>query len=251
MIFGINSIAYKAVAAAGVRLGAWRAYNPPPSGVPAAWPGGKAGTPPPGAVPVVSFRPAIADVLAGKLDGPLDAWFAKVPENAWVAAWAEGEGGRFGHSPEEIRGLAEYLYPRFTAAAPLTARFGQIFESWTAGPKGRGLSQFVVPDMDFYGVDTYADPANGLTTPAAVLGPVVSQILAAAPGSEPLICVTECNTADVEAQPEWFSLAYRLARDTAAQLFMPYFGTGVGATPFDPANADVVAVLREIGQDTA
>lgn len=237
MKFGVNDLTLSAFNKVGINPTLVRGYNPPNINVPTSFPGPDAKTTIKDGTQVVSFRPNIKDVLAGKLDAKLETFFATVPSGAYVSAWAEGEGARFKYSPQQIIDLHAHLKPLFDASAPLDAFYGQIFMSYSASPMGRGITPFVCYDLDFYGIDLYGDGTN---KPQDVLGAAWNQF--------PLtgrILVTESNTPNPSQAVVWHSDAYRLSRNYGATAYMPYFGTGAGSHVFNPANAALVAVLKE------
>ena len=132
-VFGIPSpvtnsgaTSWSAITAALGTVLAERYYFTPAQNVPAASPAPLAGV----TKMIVSFRPTVASVLSGSLDGALAALFATVrPGDMWTA-WHEGEAHV--DTPADFIAMLSHIYPIFKANAPASALFGEIHMSYTA-----------------------------------------------------------------------------------------------------------------------
>lgn len=237
MITGTNSLALHDVTQAAVSVRAVRAYDPPPANVPTSPP------PYPGRVLVFSFRPRFPQVLAGDFDTQLATLFSAAPPDSWWTAWHEGEAARFGLTSSDIRSLHSRLYPLFCEHAPPTARYGQIFEAFSATPQGRGIVPFVQPGLDFYGLDSYG---NGTISAHDVIMPAADEIITA--DSTAQIEITECNSPVATNQALFISQAFRAARQLRSSLFLTYFGTGKDSIPFSPSAPGLVDTLHYIAK---
>lgn len=240
MDLACNQGAWPALSKALGKAPAWyRAYNPPSAGVPETWPGKAAGPVPPGAGPLISIRPNPSVVVNGLLDNELGSFFAKVPEGAWVTLWHEGERANLGFSREQVTGMHQRAYSLFSQMAPLSARYGQCFTTYTATPASGHypLTHWVTPGLDFYAMDGYGGP---LSTAESVFGPAIEQI---GTGTGPL-AIWESNHSDPAARPDWFRQCARLAADRS----MPFLGVYFGAPPYawDSTDTATIGALREI-----
>lgn len=221
-LFGTNKLQWAEVSSALGQMNVYRAYNTPGTGIPADFPGRDADPVPSGVtVPAISIRPSISTVLTGSLDDELAAFFGKVPENAMITAWHEGEGARFGYTEAQIKGLAEHIYPIFKAHAPKSAMYGQCFMTYSSTKAGRGIQNFAVPGMDFYAFDGYGSVESD--TAESVFGPALSQLNQVV--HDPDIAVWEANHALKSSRPAWFEDVWQWSADNFALTMLPYWGT--------------------------
>jgi hypothetical protein len=147
ILFGSNSSVFDAMHAAGINVRTFRAYRDQHNFVPTAWPAKESV---PDARVTLSIRPVPADLLAGRLDGPLRALIAAAPAGVKLSAW---------HEASNLPG-----YPGFVTAGSMSAvhaymqdlcrgsqvRYGSIIcavPSETTAWMGTGL--------DWYGLDIY------------------------------------------------------------------------------------------------
>ena len=264
-IFGVNSEAtYQDLCQAlGVSsVAGWRGYGTPSQGVPTSWPGGGLVIPSGVTFPVMSIKPTISAVLSGALDSALAAYFALVPAGAAVTLWHEGEHSS-GVSAATLIAMHAHVYPIFKANANATAKYVQIFETFTAytGSSHYPLSAWVCSaanggvNLDGYFFDWYPDTATD-ASPTTSISAALTQLLSVT--TSPLIGVTECNyttnvsgpgiTWTTDTPATWFAEAWAWAQANSAYCFFPFFNASNGV-PFPGADsADVIAELGLINQ---
>ena len=107
----------------------YRGYNTATIGVPTSWPGPAVTMPPglPASGQIVSFRPNVAQTLAGTLDTAIAAFFATVPAGAFCTAWHEAPfvgNPNPAITPSDLIALHTRLYGLFQANAPAAASYG-------------------------------------------------------------------------------------------------------------------------------
>lgn len=237
-------------------LKALRGYNAPSvtgtSGVPASWPGSQVSfISPHVSIPVISFKPAVAAVLAGTLDGALAAWFAKAPPGAMVSAWHEGERSA-ATTPASLIALHRRIYAIFKAHAPAGASYGQILETYTNYPGSQfyPLAKWVCGaasggvNLDWYGLDAY--PATTADTWATTGPPAAAAVRSVVPGA--VIAITEANnsanfTAAAAAVVSFYQDAWAWAKADGCPVFLPYWGNPSSTWP---PPASVISALAAI-----
>ena len=136
---------------------------------------------------IVSFKPAVASVLSGSLDGQLAALFATVrPGDMWTA-WHEGEAHV--DTPADFIAMLSRMYPIFRANAPASALFGEIHMSYTATTFSsfKPLSKWLSCPanggtlLDFIGIDCY--PVSNSDSWATLINPVVTEVTSVIPAA--------------------------------------------------------------------
>ena len=241
----------------------FRGYNGPndyPDGVPTVFPGRKAGPIPAGVTTVVlSFKPNIAELLAGTLDWPITAWLQTFPANLtiYLTAWHEGEASA-GQTPANLIAMHRHMLELVILGAPPNVCYAQIVESWTQNPASRfypaqypgappGIAQWLCPGLAMYGIDMY--PASTGETWASTAPQAVAAIQGAA-GPGAVIALTEANFgANFVAPParisQFFNDAWSWAvsQTPACPVFAPYYGNSPDTWP--PA-AGVISTLNAI-----
>lgn len=222
-------------------LAGYRGYNTAATGIPTSWPGpGSAPIPAGATLSAISIKPDIDAVLSGSLDDALTAFARLVPAGAMITCWAEGERANEEHTASQIVGLHEHVYPIFKAASP-NCLYGQTVTTYSA-TNGR-LTSFVVPGLDYYGLDCY--PVSDTDTPAANLGAAVSQIEAA--GASGPWAIMELNSQPGN-RADWFNSAWAWAKSVNALTFLTYWGADPYA--WDPSDTETIDALTAINTES-
>lgn len=253
---GTNHGSWGAVAAAASPLAAFRAYNPPSTGVPATWPGKDAQPVPSGvALPVISFWPPdvsgvqdIAGMIAGHYDTQLSAYAKLIPAGALVSCALEGEAGVNPWTAAQIRALHAHVYPLVKAGSP-HCLYGQIVTCYTAskGSAHYPLGQWIAPGMDFYGLDGYQ--GSGGASAASVFGAAASAITAVQPGA--VLAVTETNSPVQADRPAWFAAAWQWAIAERCLCFCAYFDGAGSGTSYEWVPGDTATISALAGISAA
>lgn len=238
-VVGVNAGApFATVNAAAGPLHGERIYFQPAASVPAAWPAIPAGV----TSPVISIKPAVAAVLAGSLDAPLSAFFAKAAAGSYVTLWHEGEDASNGLTAAQVLALHARAYGLFKAAAPKAATYCQIFTGFSA--TNSRVTAFTAPGLPLYCVDAYQQAASDTT--AAKLGAWAAQVRAAVPAAR--LAVTETNSSVPGGKAAWLTQAWEWALSQDAPLFFPYFANATQEADlrWDPSDTAMIAALKEI-----
>lgn len=241
----------------------FRGYNGPndyPSGVPTAFPGRKAGPIPAGVTSIVlSFKPNVADLLAGSLDSAIVAWLQMFPTDVtiYLTAWHEGEASA-GQTPANLIAMHEHMLALVGANAPANVSYAQIVESWTQNSGSRyypaqysgatpGIAQWLCPGLAMYGIDVYpptVDDTWATTAPQAIAA--VQEVA----GSEAVIAITEANFGANFVAPsaqiqQFFNdgWAWASTQEPTCPVFSAYYGNSPNTWPPD---SGVVAVLSAV-----
>ncbi|MEP7024801.1 MAG: hypothetical protein ABJB47_13585 [Actinomycetota bacterium] len=221
---------WSAVSAATGGLAAYRGYNTPGEGIPSSWPGPSAGPLPPGAaLPVISIKPNIRDLLGGVLDKKLAAFAAQVPAGTMVTCWHEAERANEGNTTAQILGLHARCHKIFKAQSP-HCLYGQMVTCYTA-TRASGhypLGQWMAPGMDFYGLDGYQITKSD--TVDSIFGAAARQITGAL-GNVPL-AVIECNSALPNNRPGWFNDTWAWAQEHGCLTYLTYWDPAGSGTPY-------------------
>jgi hypothetical protein len=241
----------------------FRGYNGPndyPDGVPTAFPGRKAGPIPAGVTTVVlSFKPDIAELLAGSLDSAIIAWLQMFPTNLaiYLTAWHEGEASA-GQTPANLIAMHQYMLALVEANAPANVVYAQIFESWTQNSGSKyypaqypgatpGIAQWACPGLAMYGIDMYpptVDDTWATTAPQAIAA------IQAVAGDDAVIAITETNfganfVAPAAQIQQFFNDGWTWAssQEPPLPVYVAYYGNSPNTWP--PA-ASVISTLNAI-----
>jgi hypothetical protein len=241
---GMSHAGYAPAIAAGLGpIPVARLYNDPAAGVPAVYPGPGL-TRPAGAHLALSIKPNMADVIAGKLDGQLAAYFKQAAPGDDVTGWHEGERHNEGTPAATVLAFHARMARVFAASAPAGARYGQCFTAFSA-TNGR-VNQWTAPRLGFYAIDGYQSDAA--QTPQSIFGAWLDELPSAA-AMGPL-AVWECNStlADVN-RAAWLTASYGWAKHVQADTFAIFYGNSI---PWTPATAGpaTLSAIRAIGAES-
>ena len=209
-------------------------------GIPATFPGGKEPLPP-GITPVVSAKVDPAAFAAGAYDMAVRRWLTQAPAGSLVTIDHEANGPRRDISRVEyLRAVRRLVW----LAEPYPVAVGQIFATYPVQRLGQDLAAWMVPGLDFYGLDGYQDHA--WQTPAGVFGRAYAQVRAVSPDSD--VGIAETNSR-VDAAA-WAAVVYPWAASRPYLDFFTWFTCPAhvsfcpfGALPMPPA-AVVAAEAR-------
>lgn len=235
MLFGTNQDAYADISQATAGVVAVRQYFQPKDNVPGKWPvwPGKLA----GLVQVVSFRPNLTDMNAGRLDKEIVAFLKTAPDYSMTTVWHEANRPDLNLSPSEFRAASARLKLLAHQANP-TLTTGQIFETYRV-EYGQDLRPWVVHGQHWYGMDGYQDATK---TPTEVFGQTKTYITDVAQYAR--ILITETNSHS--DMTNWFPGAMQYAVAEGLHGFMPFFNTPTGGLKWAPSLAgQMQAIARQ------
>jgi hypothetical protein len=203
MLFGTNQNHYPEMAAKVHGMTIQRSYKPLAAG----WP-----VMPAGQVAHWSIRPDHDELLAGGLDAQLTEAIAQAPPGSLLTGWHEAEhagwpgtvaaqqarvhaihAGTVAAQQARVHAIHAHLHALVHATRPGEVLYGPV----TTMGAGRG---WVLPGMDFYGVDVY--DLHGRTDPATALD------IWSAKMPDGHRVVAETNSQVQGHRPRWFQAVY-------------------------------------------
>ena len=178
-LFGMNAHYYRGQAG----LTGLRFYV---RGIPATFPGAKEPLPP-GITPVVSAKVDPVLFAAGAYDRAVMRWLSQAPAGSLVTIDHEANLPK-----RDVNRLAYLAATRRLAALaePYPVQVGQIFATYPVWRLGQDLAAWMVPGLDFYGLDGYQ--GHAWQTPYGVFGRAYAQVRAVSPDSD--VGIAETNS---------------------------------------------------------
>lgn len=233
MLFGTNSLAWaQASRDLPGGLTSYRCYFTPGQNIPSAWP-----VTPAGATAIVSIKPNVTDLLAGKLKSQLAQFTAGAPFGSMLTAYHECNREM---PAGQITAVHEYL----AANMPAGVSFGAIYDTYKP-QHGQDLKPFVVKGLDWYSLDGYSVDSVK-ETPSNIFGAAWSAVESVA-GPSAKIGVTETNSRFNPAL--WIPAAWSWSAIRGAFCFAPFFNAPSGIPYLYPSGMG--AVLAPLAEDAA
>jgi hypothetical protein len=249
ILLGSNSNVFDAMREAGISARTFRAYRDQYNFVPAAWPAKQSA---PDARVTLSIRPVPADLLAGRLDGPLRALIASAPPGVRLSAW---------HEASNLEG-----YPDFVSAASMSAVHAYLQELCRGSQVRYGSIICAVPSetkawmgtgLDWYGLDIYdfdegqfrEAPDGGISRARlfARLDDMLGTCRELTGRDAPQIDICETNCPRRAYRADWFALlAEWLAGRGGGRLQTFWNPSGPASGPWLPHDGQTIRALRSI-----
>jgi hypothetical protein len=242
LTIGANSAPFAAIRTVVPALAGCRIYHPGVNDWPVSWPEL------PGTA-TVSIRPALTDLMAGKLDSSLLAFIDSAPPGARLTIWHEA-----GNLPE-YDGYAWMTPQAMTAAHEHMARLC-AGSSVSYGPvlcmHPDSMPPWMPGGMGWYGLDIYDWPEFHLGRYASKLLDMASVtarleqwrlVVIGQAGANPDLVIAETNSPRPADRPTWFRAAGDwLAGHGASTLLTFWKADGCG--PWLPGDAAVIEALN-------
>jgi hypothetical protein len=239
-LFGVNSASWDDINTALGGIKTWRAYNTPGQSVPGHYPG--TGTVPPNTIPIVSIKPNIPDLLAGKLDTALANYIKQIPHGSYFTAWHEGETNDGWTAPQIVACHAYML--SHVKANNAAVNYCQIFGNYFM-QHSQGGPQWVGLGLPFYFMDGYG--SSDKDDFDSIFAPTAKIIEGVAPGAK--LGITEINHHTVGDRAAFFTNCYAGAKANNYVTFTPFYSTGQGI-PWLTSDTASIAALTKINEDT-
>lgn len=214
----------------------WPSVNGP---VPPSWPKS-----PPGTAGFYTIYPNPVELLAGELDGAIQAMIRNAPPGSMLTAYAEADadaakGGQFA-----LLGLTadimQQVHARlFALCQGSNVRYGAVNCGY-----GSASNAFVTPGLDFYGLDIYEPCRPGIMS---ALEDFAQNMNSVQPGAT--LAIAECNSNVQARRPYWFASIFGFMKryekhDGPVAAFMTYWHAGGPLSgPWLPGDAAVIATL--------
>jgi hypothetical protein len=193
---------------------------------------------PDGQVAHWSIRPDRDALLAGELDAGLVSLLGEAPPGSLLTGWHEAEHadlpGTVAQQQAWVHGIHTYLHHLVH-----DTRSDVLYGPVTTMGSGRG---WVVPGMDFYGVDLY--DLHGTTDPKAAL----SAWSAKMPDTGYRV-VAETNSSVKGHRPSWFKAVYEwLAGNHGIALETFWLPSGPLSGPWVDDDWPTISALRRVAE---
>jgi hypothetical protein len=229
MLFGVNQNHYAEMATKVHGITVQRSYKPMALG----WP-----VMPAGQVAHWSIRPGHDQLLAGDLDEGLTSLLVEAPPGSLLTGWHEvehaGWAGTVAQQQAQIHQIHSHLHALVHQVRPGEVLYGPV----TLMGSGRA---WVIPGMDFYGVDLY--DLHGTTDPKAALDAWSAKM----PDGHRV--VAETNSQVPAHRPRWFKAVYEwLAANNGIALETFWNPAGPLSGPWVDSDTVTISALRRVAE---
>jgi len=229
MLFGVNQNHYPEMAAKVDGITVQRSYKAMHLG----WP-----VMPDGQVAHWSIRPDHDQLLAGQLDAGLISLLEEAPPGSLLTGWHEAEHaklpGTVAQQQAHIHQVHTHLHALVQQVRPGEVLYGPV----TLQGSRRG---WVIPGMDFYGVDVY--DLHGNTHPKAAL-----DAWSASMPDGPRV-VAETNSQVPANRPQWFKAVYEwLAANHGIALETFWNPTGPLSGAWVDSDTVTISALQRVAE---
>lgn len=212
--------------------------------IPGRWP-----SLPAGVAGFYTLYPNPDELLAGKLDGSLQAYLAGAQPGSMLTAYAEADGdpaagGQFaslGLTRAKLRDVHAHMQ---ALCANTHVRYGAVACGYNAS-----ALDWSAPGLDFYGLDIYEPCGPGIMN---ALNEWRANVSAFQP--DPVLCIAETNTSTPARRPFWFSVifgwlkAYEQTGGGVAAMCTYWNPIGPLSGPWLPGDEATAAALSLIAQ---
>jgi hypothetical protein len=245
LVLGANAGYFDAIHAAVPRATCRRVYFPEYNYIPPQWPARDDAS-----TALTSIRPIPADLLSGRLDGPIRSFLRSAPPGSQLTTWHEA--GNLAGYPSYITAPAMRRVHRHMhrLCSGTNVRYGPILCMRPAS-----MPPWLVPGMDWYGLDIYDWPEfhapHGALEIRDLVYPRLDQwravVQQVSRRRAPVLSICETNSVHPSHRAKWFTaLAGWLAANNGHTL-LTYWSSSPGAVgPWLPHDRSVIHALRQV-----
>ena len=224
----------------------WPSVNGP---IPTKWPAAPTTTP--GVLGFYTIYPNPDQLLAGRIDTQIKAMIKDAPPQSMLTAYAEadanpGSGGQFAPLGLTRDKLLKVHAKVYSLCAGSNVRYGAVNCGY-----GTANASFVVPGLDFYGLDIYEPCDPGVMNALNQWRVTISNVQ-----PRPTLCIAECNSSTPSRRPFWFSAifgwlkCYEKGYGKVAAMMTYWNPGGPLSGPWLPSDTATIDALKSIAWAT-